>query len=433
LNSLITLKTLGPGCVVIGALACSGGEDATNVAEAASPARESPAPEAAPVDPAAPAVPGLHPLVIVTERESPEVAVNYLHVLAAWPSDGLLDYDAALELGEFVTARAIGGVLYTYDPNNFEVERLEVGADLSVRSTGRVSFMTYGIDAYSETIWVSPERAFLVDELSGQLVLWNPSRMEIVRSIPIEPSLLERDGMPAVLQQGMCVGERCFTAINWRDWSTNEYHSAAALALFDGSANEPALRVVEDGRCAPSSSLAPFGDEAGNIYVIGDGGLGFDRLASPNKTTLPQCVLRIPAGSEEFDPNFFVDLNAVTGSPGFYTAHPMANRQLLVNIWSPEVNVQEVADPVSSEWYWSNPPYFEYAIVDLEAGSSMPVPDLPRAGVQFSTTLRVDDLNYVQLYREDGGTSLYRVDIDGTVTPVLDSGRGTDVQYLGRL
>jgi hypothetical protein len=63
----------------------------------------------------------------------------------------------------------------------------------------------------------------------------------------------------------------------------------------------------------------------------------------------------------------------------------------------------------------------------------MPVPDLPRAGIQFSTTLRVDALNHVQLYREGGGTSLYRVHIDGTVTPVLDSGRGTDVQYLGRL
>jgi hypothetical protein len=37
------------------------------------------------------------------------------------------------------------------------------------------------------------------------------------------------------------------------------------------------------------------------------------------------------------------------------------------------------------------------------------------------------------LYQEDGSTSLYRVDTTGAVTRVLDSGRGTDVQYLGRL
>ena len=433
MNALVKLKTVGLCSVTALVLAC--GEDATNVVTengATGPSRvveeASPSPPAEP-PPAAQS----RPLIIVTERESPEISLNYLHILPDWPSDGVLDYDAALELGEFVDVQAVGGALYAYRPSNFEVERLLVDADLNVTSSGRLSFANYGVDAYSETIWVSPERAFLVDELSGQMVLWNPSRMEIIGATSIDPALLERDGMPAVLQRGMCVGERCVTAINWRDWSTDRYHSAAALAIFDGASDEPELTVVEDPRCAPSSSLAPFRDEAGNLYVIGDGGLGFDRLASPNKTALPQCVLRLPAGATEFDPDFFVDLNAVTGSPGFYTAHPMADRRLLVNTWSPAVDVATVADPVDPGWYWSYPPYFEYAIVDLEGAASIPVPDLPRAAVQFSTTLRVDDENYVQLYQEDGSTSLYRVDTTGAVTRVLDSGRGTDVQYLGRL
>jgi hypothetical protein len=45
----------------------------------------------------------------------------------------------------------------------------------------------------------------------------------------------------------------------------------------------------------------------------------------------------------------------------------------------------------------------------------------------------VDEQNFVQLYRDDGGSSLHRVDPDGSVTQVLESGEGTDVQYLGRL
>jgi hypothetical protein len=48
-------------------------------------------------------------------------------------------------------------------------------------------------------------------------------------------------------------------------------------------------------------------------------------------------------------------------------------------------------------------------------------------------TLRVDGINYVQTYDEQGGSTLYRVDVDGSATEVLVPGEGTDVQYLGRL
>jgi hypothetical protein len=36
-------------------------------------------------------------------------------------------------------------------------------------------------------------------------------------------------------------------------------------------------------------------------------------------------------------------------------------------------------------------------------------------------------------FREDRGSTLYRVDTDGTVTQILDNPSGTDVQYIGRL
>jgi hypothetical protein len=375
-----------------------------------------------------------HPLVVVSEVEGPEAALQYLHVLPDWPEEGELDYTSAVELGEFPYVRAFAGAVFVHRPEDSTLEKFVIDEQLHITSQAKISFAGEGVTGWSaEILWSSPTQGFLVDETSMQIVEFDPQSMVILTAHPLPAEGLLRGGLPLQLQQGVVSGERAYTAVNWRDWYTNEYHDAAALGSFDVSDPAAGLAVVEDDRCASSVALSPFVDEQGYVYLVGDGGLGFDVLASPNPPSGPQCVLRMAPGADTFDPAFFVDLQAVTGSPGFYTLHPMAERKVLVNLWSTEVDVAEVADPQDPSWYWNYPPYFEYAIVDLEAGTSTPVPDLPRAAVQFSVTLRVDDLNYVQLYRQDGGADLFRVDLDGSVEQVLTAGPGTDVQYLGRL
>lgn len=381
-----------------------------------------------------PIEPVADPLVVVTEVEGPDAALQYLHVLADWPEDQALDYASAIELGEFPYVRAGDGAVFVYRAADSSLEKYVVDDQLTVSSAARISFAAHGITGWSaEIIWSTPDRAFLVDEASMQIVEFDPSAMEILAAHAVDASIATRDGLPVQFQQGIATGGRAFTAVNWRDWYTLDFVDAAALGFFDTAAPAAGMTVIEDDRCAPSVGLNPFVDEEGYVYLVGDAALGFDALAGPNPPTGPQCVLRVAPGADTFDPDFFVDLNAATGSPGFYTAHPMAGRKLLVNTWSPDVDLAEVADPADPSWYWNFPPYFEYAIVDLETGTSERVADLPVAAVQFSVTLRVDDQNYVQLYDQDGGADVYRVDPDGTVTQVLGSEPGTDVQYLGRL
>jgi hypothetical protein len=206
------------------------------------------------------------------------------------------------------------------------------------------------------------------------------------------------------------------------------------LGVFDQAepANGPEL-IEDQGRCAPSASLGPFKDEDGAVYIVGDGGLGFDLLASRHKTVLPQCVLRVLLDADEYDPDFFVDLQSATGSPAIYAVHPMSEHKLLVNMWSPEVAVADIADPDDPSWFWSVPPYYEYAIVDLTTGTSQKVTDLPRTGAHSTRPLRVDNETYVQTIRDDRGAVLHRVDTDGTVTDVLNLPSAATVQFIGRL
>jgi hypothetical protein len=380
----------------------------------------------------APGAEGL--LVVVTERESPEAALQYLHVLENWPENGELDYGSAVEIGEFVSVRALGDAVFVYDPEDSSVRKLVVSPGGQVSVDEKLSFGAYGVTGYdAENIWASTERAYLVDETSGQIIRWDPSTMLIDGSTEIARDALSKEGFPLQLQQGVAVGDTAFTAANWRNWETLEYRDVAAVASFDATSNQPQVQVVEDERCAPSVSLSPFDGGDGYAYLVSDAALGFDALANPNATEKPLCVLRIRPGASDFDPDFFVDLKEATGSPAFYTAHPMKGQKLLVNVWASDVGVQDVATEGDPDWYWASPPYFEYQIVDLAHGTAIPVPDLPRAAVQFSTTLRVDGNNYVQLYREDGGSDLYRVDPNADVTQVLSNGPATDIQYLGRI
>ncbi len=373
-------------------------------------------------------------LVVVTERESPEAALQYLHVLEDWPESAELDYADAVELGEFVSVRAHENAVFVYQTDDTTVRKLVVNPAGQVAVDETISFGAYGVTGFdAEIIWASADRAYLVDETSGQVILWDPITMLITGSSDIDTNSLTRGALPIQLQQGVAVGGTGFTAANWRNWDTLEYRDVAAIASFDATSTEPLLEIVEDDRCAPSVTLSPFDGGDGYVYLVSDAALGFDALANPNRTEKPLCVLRMTPGSGEFDREFFVDLREATGSPAFYTAHPMQGQKLLVNVWASDVAVEDVAEPDSSDWYFDSQPYFEYRIVDLALGTSIPVPDLPRAAVQFSTTLRVDGENYVQLYRDDAGSDLHHVGTDGTATPVLANGSSTDVQYLGRI
>jgi hypothetical protein len=372
-------------------------------------------------------------LIVVTERESAEVKLQYLHVLKDWPAAGELDYDQAIELGEHVNVHALGPAVFVHQPDDATIRKLVMGAEGKVESEKTISLAGLGVAGWSgDMVYAAPDLAYFVDESAGLIVTWNPESMKIVSSAPIDEAALDRDGLAAQISRGITLDGQGFVAASWRNWDTLEYHDAAAIGVFDATASEPTLEIIEDDRCA-STVTVPFDGGDGFVYLVSDAALGFDALANPTKSEKALCVLRMQPGAGEFDENFFVDLQEALGSPGFYAAHPMRDGKLLVNVWAPDVDVATIADPIDPNWYWDYPPYFEYAIVDLATATSIPVTDLPRSAVQWSVTARVDGDTFVQTYRDDQGSDVYRVNADGSIEKVLLNGQGTDVQYLGRV
>jgi hypothetical protein len=375
-----------------------------------------------------------HPLVVLTEREATGKSFHYLHVLEDWPESGELDYDKALELGPPGVMKIDSGKIYFYHAEKGEIEKYSVDDELEVKSEARLSFLAYGIKEFDpEPIWAAKDLAFMVDEKTAQVASFNPTTMKIKEVTPVNPDVLERDELKVQFQLGIAAGKRLFTAVNWRSWETNKVYTATVLGVFDQEdpANGPDL--IEDKRCAASVAVGPFKDDK-YVYAIGDGVNGFDIIANPMPSNNPQCVVRMPIDGDAFEEDYFIDLQEVTKSPAIYMAYPMAGHKLLVSMWNPDVELSVAKkDATKADWFWEGPPYYQYAIIDLETKAVKKVDGLPDAAARGQKVLIVDERNYVQTFREDKGTDLYRVDPDGKVEKVLESPSSTNVQFIGRL
>lgn len=375
-----------------------------------------------------------HPLVILTERVVNDLSIHYLHVVADWPKSRKLDYSKAVELGPPGVMKIDSSAIYFYHAEDGEIEKFTVDEKLKVKGGKTVSFVAYGIKGFDpEPIWASKDLAFLVDEKTAQVARFNPSTMKIEAVEPVNPDVLERDGLKVQFQLGVAAGDRVFTAVNWRSWESNTVYTATVLGAFNQDDTKGGPQVIEDKRCAASVGIGPFVDDE-YVYSIGDGAHGFDILANPKMSKNPQCVVRMPVDGDAFEEDFFIDIQEVTGSPAIFMAYPMAGHKLLVSMWDPDVEVSVAKDdPVKTDWFWKRPPYYVYAIIDLKTKAVTRVDGLEQTSVSSPKVLMADERNFVQTFREDKGSDVHRIDPDGKVAKVLENSSSTNVQFIGRL
>lgn len=376
-------------------------------------------------------------LLVITERENTDGAsFHYLHVLEKWPSSGELDYDKAIELGEPGVAFVQDGALFFYHAQAGTVEKITVDKQREVtRGEGtdnEISFIGRGISGFdAEPIRVSSDVAFMVDEKTAQIVRWNPSKMEIDTVEKINEDVMERDGLKVQFQLGVAAKDRVYTTANWRSWDTNTIEPYAALARFDQNKPSDGMTIIQDERCAPSVAVGPFVD-GDDVYLVSDGTQGYDLLASPKKVEKPQCVVRLKANADEFDKDYFIDLQELTKSPAIYIAFPMAQHKLLVSMWSPDEDLSKYMTTKDAAWFWDAPAVYEWVIIDLQTKKVTKV-DLPLSSARSPKRLIVDNENYVQQFGKDKSSTLYRVKPDGKAEKVITSPGMSNVQFLGRL
>ncbi|MEO0604106.1 MAG: DUF4374 domain-containing protein [Myxococcota bacterium] len=194
-----------------------------------------------------------------------------------------------------------------------EAIRFDVDADGTVTETGRIAFAGVGLSGVPPNIVVVSEtKAYYLSEASGLGFVFDPTAMVITDEIDL--GLLASPD-PANLEGVLGVspaqdGDVLLFPMLYRDLDQGTAATLARVVVLDTVTD--AVSVIDDERCSYLTNVAVA--DNGDVYVSSDAFNGAVRGALPDATG-PSCILRIRAGQRVFDPSFYVETEALTGTP----------------------------------------------------------------------------------------------------------------------
>ena len=223
--------------------------------------------------------------------------------------------DNGIEIQSIARLFTIGGRAYAGEFTAPILHQYDVGDDGTMTETENspISFADSGASRIDiAQVHVSPTKAYFMWNATLTGVVWNPEEMVIEDNFDLSPAELE--GYEGLLfLQGVFLFEhavrdnRAFVSTLHSSSRDGIYYPNMTVTVFDTD-NDEILKVIEDDRCYGPSTMMKA--DNGDIYVS-----SYSFTGRPYQVEdfiyKPTCVLRIPAGSDEFDPDFFVSFPAV--------------------------------------------------------------------------------------------------------------------------
>jgi hypothetical protein len=310
--------------------------------------------------------------------------------------------------------RAHGGWLFVGEPTSPIVKRYSVSRDGDLVDEKRISFANYGLPAGTIDPWaltfVSDTKAYLFDFAGGTTIIWNPTTMEIAGDIP-PPAEFAREGWTLTGSPGVIRGDTLFRTVFWANYDTVEYSAEQLLVRYDVT-DDVYLGATSETRCPATENLI-HEDEAGNLYFSNwiwtiAGTLMSERAES--------CVLKLPAGADEFDPDWSLSYSDLSsGHQGAMFTY-LADGDGLVAIFDDSrTSFDDSTDP----WEYMSTENWQIWSVDTAAGSGAPVEGIPYNQGAY-TPVTIDGRTFLMVPSEDWSKmSMYEL-VDGEAVPSIE-------------
>ena len=138
-------------------------------------------------------------------------------------------------------------------------------------------------------------------------------------------------------------------------------------------------------------------------------------------------VMRLPAGQRAFDPDYLVDVEAITRSKGIWAIHRVDINTLLVQVLDPDPGFVVPSNPTD----YGASKDFVYGIIDIPSRTFTPLAFPPRGGRSNAGNHVVDDKLYIQLTDISGDAHAYAVAPSGVTEAFTVP--GGDVWLLQRV
>ncbi|PRY06389.1 uncharacterized protein DUF4374 [Pontibacter ummariensis] len=180
------------------------------------------------------------------------------------------------------------------------------------------------------------------------------------------------------------------------------YTDAAQVAVYTYPGLE-FVKVIEDDRTGPiggfNTKSGLIKDEKGDIYALSHS----NPANGYSQTTQDGGILRINSGQTAFDPNYFFDVEAVTGGKNIAHLKYLGNGKALA-----EINAVENA----AQKMWSDGP-LRTAIVDLYNKTVTYIDGIPEHGGQGRRLSALHEGNFVYMVipEENKRNYVYRIDL----------------------
>ncbi|WP_205513234.1 hypothetical protein [Longitalea arenae] len=223
---------------------------------------------------------------------------------------GLAGFDTASLGNGNATELAGNGRLITYNGAayvsvyNSPATMTKYTFDQSGKAVKTGELVVPGAKTYSTVAFVSPTEAYAsVAGGLAKLIKFNPTTME--RSGEIDLAAILRPEAPVMYYLGMKARDgKLFMGVFYEGAGfVEKYNDTAYVAVID-LATARLEKLIKDHRTGSvfDAYNAFSMDKNGDIYVAG---LGY--------TNRPSGILRIKKGATDFDPTWFLDLDAATG------------------------------------------------------------------------------------------------------------------------
>ncbi|MEN0062364.1 MAG: hypothetical protein AAGA48_09435 [Myxococcota bacterium] len=322
------------------------------------------------------------PLFAVTGAvvEAGGVLSPWLLLFSSIEADLEFDLDQALSPGPGVFfAPGDGSVLWLQQDAPI-VQRFQPTADGGFESYGQLSFGSFGITNASQhlIVSISPTKAYLIDRLRPQFIVWNPQTLEIEGRTMLMG--LKRPDLVTNIEFVDLIDDRVVVVARYRRDFDDSWAPLTVAAFLDPVTND--VTYAEDERCGNVVSGVQASD--GLVYVgsfmtsaaetfAGEGG-------SP--AVMP-CQVRLSASDQTFDDDYFVDLAAWTPSGLIGGPLAISGDALFYSVFDPASPLPPPGAPSTS---LTRAPVWQLHTNTPDGGAETltPIGGLPLSGTLFS-------------------------------------------------
>jgi hypothetical protein len=265
--------------------------------------------------------------------------------------------------------------------------RYELNAEGELERGQSLSFANQGVSdlADSAVVFVSPSKAYFRDRSQVQLVSFDPTRMEILNTFPLEG--LERAGF--ITDFGTSVFQRAdgiYFPMMWYDEAEDSAPAGAALVRVVPETDT--IEITTDPRCSGLS--VGLTSAQGDMYWFSTRTTTWWR--APVNAGLPRdCALRVRRDEQTFDPSWELDTTTRTnGWPSVATVAGEGSKIWLRVLEESEVRVPADATPDVVEelqgWQWY--------LLDVEANAPAQRNAERQSGSYYAYGFQVDGRTY---------------------------------------